>query len=531
MTESEKRLYWFAIVLITVVGGGLLGFSGFGWGCSPIDFTLDDSFISFRYAKNWAEGLGPKWVADSNPVEGYTSFLWVALLAFATALGMTPLWASKLLGIFSLGATAGIISLLAYRRRQLEVGLISVAGIALSPAFLLLSFQGMETGLAGLLSLLLAVVFVESFRNLGGWHTTFFAVLCLLLPMTRPEAVVFAGVLAGFLLYESAGSEEFLEVVKRLSFYALIPGCAFFAWRWWYYGYPLPNSAYAKGAAVMGSRGGILNVVKFVGLIASPYLLVFLYSLRKTSRKELLAYKALLLASGFFLLIGVFSHPIQAFLWRYQMPLYPVIIGFFAMNVSLRKSGLAPVSQALMGILLAGLPLLTWERTRWQMVDRWPGDRRIVGQALGDVNGDPRLFTTEAGALPYYSDWRARDSLGLVSEQVAHHGLTEEYLSSFKPDVVAMAVQPGKPRVYGTRKVLLEYLREYGFELAATFRSTSKLDTVTFRQKRFNLYFVNPESDYYSEITGIFDKELETLTRITSRHRKRIMQRIGFTES
>ena len=37
---------------------------------------IDDAYITFRYSRNLAEGLGPVWNAG-DPVEGYTNFLWM----------------------------------------------------------------------------------------------------------------------------------------------------------------------------------------------------------------------------------------------------------------------------------------------------------------------------------------------------------------------------------------------------------------------------------------------------------------------
>src|SRR5688572_25266220 len=44
-------------------------------------FLTDDAFISFRYARNLARGAGLVFNPGEAPVEGYTNFLWVLLLA------------------------------------------------------------------------------------------------------------------------------------------------------------------------------------------------------------------------------------------------------------------------------------------------------------------------------------------------------------------------------------------------------------------------------------------------------------------
>ena len=43
-------------------------------------FVQDDAYISFRYARNLADGLGLVWNAGER-VEGYTNFLWTLMLA------------------------------------------------------------------------------------------------------------------------------------------------------------------------------------------------------------------------------------------------------------------------------------------------------------------------------------------------------------------------------------------------------------------------------------------------------------------
>lgn len=50
-------------------------------------FTLtDDAYISLRYARNWANGVGVVW-QPGDWVESYTNFLQVALLALGLRLG------------------------------------------------------------------------------------------------------------------------------------------------------------------------------------------------------------------------------------------------------------------------------------------------------------------------------------------------------------------------------------------------------------------------------------------------------------
>src|SRR6266540_3239895 len=61
--------------------------------------TLDDAYITFRYARHLAEGYGlGAWNHTGEHVEGYSSLLWMLLLAGAARLGVDVRLASKVLG-------------------------------------------------------------------------------------------------------------------------------------------------------------------------------------------------------------------------------------------------------------------------------------------------------------------------------------------------------------------------------------------------------------------------------------------------
>ena len=44
-------------------------------------WLCDDAFISFRYSKNLADGLGLRYNPADPEIEGYSNFLWVVYLA------------------------------------------------------------------------------------------------------------------------------------------------------------------------------------------------------------------------------------------------------------------------------------------------------------------------------------------------------------------------------------------------------------------------------------------------------------------
>src|SRR2546430_8458334 len=102
-----ERTRWFPLLLeLALVGAAVIGARL--WFLAFTRVTYEDAFISLRYARNLAAGLGMVY----NPGErvfGATTPLHVLLLAALTALHLPdPLFAVKLLSIFADGVTAAV---------------------------------------------------------------------------------------------------------------------------------------------------------------------------------------------------------------------------------------------------------------------------------------------------------------------------------------------------------------------------------------------------------------------------------------
>jgi hypothetical protein len=94
-------------------------------------FTADDAYISFRYADHFAAGQGPSFSLGGPRVDGYTSPLWMALIAATHLVGVGDEAASKVLSLLALGA---IVSMLAYAGggRAPLVRAVTIAALACS---------------------------------------------------------------------------------------------------------------------------------------------------------------------------------------------------------------------------------------------------------------------------------------------------------------------------------------------------------------------------------------------------------------
>ncbi len=217
----------------------------------------DDAFISFRYAKNLVDGLGLVFNAGER-VEGYTNFSWTVLVAGAMRFGADPVVFAQWAG---LGCFLATITLLARASRRIsgpDAPFLPVAavGFALHEHGQVFASGGLETSLFTLLATATVYLGVAAHSPRG-----LFGAGCLgvLATMTRPD---------GILLYGIAGLAALARAVQQrrvAPFLAIaLPGLLFYApyywWRFSYYGWPFPNTFYAKSAASPYAQQGLYYV-------------------------------------------------------------------------------------------------------------------------------------------------------------------------------------------------------------------------------------------------------------------------------
>src|SRR6187549_190922 len=103
---STREALLLAVAAMTII----TGLTALLWG-----LTLDDAYITFRYARHLAQGYGlGAWNRTREHVEGYSSLLWTLLLAGAAWLGADLRIASKVFGT----AAALIVIAVLFRRRD-----------------------------------------------------------------------------------------------------------------------------------------------------------------------------------------------------------------------------------------------------------------------------------------------------------------------------------------------------------------------------------------------------------------------------
>ena len=220
--------------------------------------TIDDAFITFRYARHLADGNGLVFNLGER-VEGATSLSWTLLLAAVETLRLPVEPAAFVLGVS--------FALLALREAYLlgrglgaspAACLAAVALVAVHGRFWLVAGNGLEGGLFAFLVVLVARKTIEEA------DTRLIGVLLGLLFMTRPESLVVLPIVAGYQLLGTSESAERTEARTRavtLSVAALAVVGAVTIWRLGYYGALLPNSVAAKSAVSAGTETLLANLV------------------------------------------------------------------------------------------------------------------------------------------------------------------------------------------------------------------------------------------------------------------------------
>jgi arabinofuranosyltransferase len=415
------------------------------------NLLTDDAFIAFRYARNWAAGVGPVYNAG-EAVEGYTSLLWVALLAGAASVG----WPIPQVAV-ALGLGTGLFTLLiAYwfaRDLPLEQPWLRWTApllLASSGPLALWAGGGLETAL---FTLLLTVAVWRTGVTLvrqeqATWLDALLSgLLWALVALARPEGV---GLLAVSLVYLSVLA--LLCPQRRLwhliLIWLVIAGgvvTLHLGWRLSYYGYPLPNTFYAKanGGGVEQAQRGLIYLRDFGLIYGLPLFGLIGLILQRYLRRPETGYYVLVAAVylGYVVLVGGDG----LFNFRFITPLLPLLV---ALSVTgwgtllnwvtgrmpcLRKwSGL--VAATLVALLIGatlipsnrGLYVLSGTTVggRWTAIEDTRGVYRqweAAGRWLqANTPSETLIAMQPAGLMAYYADRPVIDMLGLNDRHIAH---------------------------------------------------------------------------------------------------------------
>src|SRR3989454_3860769 len=221
-------------------------------------FLTDDAYIAFRYISNRRLGYGYVWNPPPFlPVEGYTSWLWVALLDLVwTATGIPPPdaanYVSLLLGFATLCLGYRFVARMALppelaRHRLLFLALI-LLGTVTNRTFLAWLSSGLETSLFNFCFTLWIYHALAPSAHRGRWWVFRLSLATTLTALARPDGLLaLLGTAALLGLHVLQRGAPLRRRIGELACAFPLAGVPLhLIWRRWTYGEWLPNTYYAK---------------------------------------------------------------------------------------------------------------------------------------------------------------------------------------------------------------------------------------------------------------------------------------------
>jgi arabinofuranosyltransferase len=200
----------------------------------------DDSLFTIRTILNLLNGYGPVFNVGER-VQAYTHPLWFFLLSFLlfiTGSAYFPVFlASISLSLFNIWFLIKRIS------TSLMGCLVAVAILLFSHAFVDYSTSGLENPLAHFFILFICYYAFEFIKSPSQKLLTSFSLLLGFLYLTRQDLVLCIAPLATYIFYKA--KNEGLRFRLSISL-GLIPVLSWTTFSIFYYGFPFPNTAYAK---------------------------------------------------------------------------------------------------------------------------------------------------------------------------------------------------------------------------------------------------------------------------------------------
>lgn len=420
-------------------------------------YTMDDSFISFRYAQNLVQAGSLNYNSEPPRAEGYTSLFWTLLLAIPQLLGADPERAAKLAGI-------ALLALAAWRAAKLARALAPGTAAPAAALLFLAAFaptglhavSGMETGLYTLcLTLFLEQLYGHCGTKDTPRHWWSLAASGLALGLTRPEGNWAAAV--GYACAWWWVPSYRRRLLKSVTMLHAVPFAVWFFTRAAYYDAWFPLPFYVKLVEAQGLAGlkpvgeflrdGLLPLVPALGLglLVDRTRLLGDTGLRAVS----LVVAALV---GFFVL----PEHLMGIEHRFLFPIFPVLCAVAAAALASFVQRVRP-TVATVAVLAIALPLAWWTHDRVRALavaqayalglDR--AHRHLAAQLRaaippGQAAQRCKLAMGDAGAAPFLSGWRTLDSFGLNEHHIAtRHDHSPGYVSAFEPDVWVLLSKSG----------------------------------------------------------------------------------------
>lgn len=236
------------------------------------NFTIDDAYISLRYAENLSQGYGLVFNIVDEPYEAYSNFFFVLLESLLLLFGLEGVLYVKLLSYFFGIATIlllpvlGNIELSKNKYASHQIGFTQIL-LGTSSPYIIWTVGGLETiqFTFVVMATFVSYSYAESIKQKNNFYYIgdFFAVIAML---SRPEGLLVIILAITYRLFNQQYKSTFILVFTILVYHL---------WKYWYFGDLLASPYYAK-VHEKDLLGGLSRVY---GLIELNLNIVYIFAL------------------------------------------------------------------------------------------------------------------------------------------------------------------------------------------------------------------------------------------------------------
>jgi arabinofuranosyltransferase len=485
-------------------------------------FMQDDAYISFRYAKHFAEGKGLVWYPGSNEY-GYTNFLYTLLIGCLMFFGIEPETASTVINIICFFAALYFAYRLTLRlSSSLLAALCVVTVLATHHSFTAYASGGLETMLVTTLVLAFYYTLILYEKTPIRKYIWSLALLTTIALLTRLDASLL--LIPGYVVIGRQWLKRYrTHITLEISEIAIIAGLPFLILTcfligcYLYYHQPLPTTFYLKipndqGMVRSGWRYLVLysELQSHISFVLATITLIF--SVIAINRSAIPGLRYLAALTGVLLLWLAYVVYIGGDFMEFRqlvpvLPVFFILIFWSAAAFSGRTT--YDGRTLLVGLLIVAVFANHLHASRfksrpgvydfvdkgfivettdglYEWLNRSRINWRIIGQRLHDLfytggEQDVKIAVNPAGAIPFYSELQAVDMLGINSKIIlsnhnnayrkhrpGHRMIgTREVLESEQVNLVIL-----HPQTLCRRKGRLVWTRNFGRTLQYTYKET-----------------------------------------------------------
>ncbi len=389
-------------------------------------FTIDDMYITLRYAHQWALHGSIVWNLGDAPVEGYSNFSFVLLARLCEILHLDPVLGLKAVSILSLIASCIGVFLITAHWIQARYACIPVIWLLAYRGEIIWAVSGLET------TFYQSILIFSVYSLLRGLHYQARREICIaglllaLLGLTRPEGGIVACCCLVIL-----GRYAFKRPALRPLFYSAagvfgVVYLPYLVWRLFYFGYLFPNSVYCKASSQQFL--GVLDKQYF--RLIWPFLCCLLPLLRVRSPR--LGYSFLIMPTLLYSLLCGTADPIVAFDNRLFLPAFALLLPLAAVGLSqmIQQQWFVYVMSAV--LLVFCVPKMSLQDYRYFTTNPLAGERlrhEVSRWLEKHATSNQHVVLADSGLIPYqHAELRFIDSYCLNNVEMAHTNTQDRYV-------------------------------------------------------------------------------------------------------